>query len=180
MKEKNEFFQFGNEVKGYEYRVLNERAVRATAGIMLVVAITGFARAYFLQEYMLLKIVVISFFIDFFLKTLITPNLSPYGFLGKLIVRKQKPDFVGAIQKRFAWSIGLLMSGTMLILFVFMGIRGTIPLIFCSICLTFMWFETSFGICVGCKIYHFLLDKGIMRRPEVMPTCPGGVCEVRR
>lgn len=177
--------QFGEEIPNLEingkpapYRVLNERAIRATAGLMLAAAVFGFTRAYLLQEYLLLKIVIISFFIDFGIKIFLSPVLAPYSIIGTFITRKQKPEWVGAIQKRFAWSIGFLIATTMLILFVFMEVRGFVPLLFCSICMFFMWLETSFGICVGCKIYWKFVDWGIIKKPEIAPACPGGACPI--
>jgi len=43
----------------------------------------------------------------------------------------------------------------------------------CVLCLTLMFLETAFGVCVGCMIYKALLQKD----PE---HCPGGVCEIKR
>ena len=57
-------------------------------------------------------------------------------------------------------------------------IRGPINLSICLLCLTFMFLETSFGICVGCKIYNFLLHKGIIATPEYKPACPGNACAI--
>ena len=175
-----EFFKFGEKVKEIPYRVLNERAVRAGAGIMFVLAIIGFSRALLIKDYFFLNFVIIFFFIDFFTKVFITPNLSLVGFIANKIVASQKPDYVGAIQKRFAWSIGLLMSGSMIFVSVIMQIRGIIPLAFCLTCLIFMWFETSFGICVGCRMYPLFIKLGLIKTPAVMPSCPGGSCELKK
>jgi hypothetical protein len=38
-------------------------------------------------------------------------------------------------------------------------------------CLTLLFFETAFGICIGCKIYN-------MFNKEKAQLCPGGVCEM--
>jgi len=43
----------------------------------------------------------------------------------------------------------------------------------CVLCLTLMFLETAFAICVGCMIYKAIIQKD----PE---HCPGGVCEVRQ
>lgn len=180
-----ELTQFGKIIPGLEingkpapYPVLNERAVRATAGIMLIVAIFGFTRAYYIQDFLPLKIIVISFLIDFGIKIFLGPTLSPYSYLGRLVTKNQKPEYVGAIQKRFAWSIGFTMALLMTILFVIMGLRGTIPIAFCSVCLLFMFLETSFGICVGCKIYWKFVEWKIIKEPEHAPACPGGACPI--
>jgi len=176
---KNDFFKFGKKIQGTPYRVLNERSIRAGAGIMLMLAIIGFSQAILIKSYTFLTFVIILFFIDFTTKVFITPNLSLVGFIANWIVRKQTPDYVGAIQKRFAWTIGFLMSGFMLFYFVIFGMRSNISLSFCLICLTFMWFETSFGICVGCKIYNLFLKYKIMKTPEIKPACPGGSCSIK-
>ncbi len=42
----------------------------------------------------------------------------------------------------------------------------------CFICLIFLFFETAFGICLGCKFYPlFFKDK--------VQYCPGEVCDVK-
>ena len=42
----------------------------------------------------------------------------------------------------------------------------------CLICLIFLFFETSFGICIGCKIY------GLVYKDRAQ-YCPGEVCDVK-
>lgn len=78
---------------------------------------------------------------------------------------------MGAPQKRFAWAIGFVLALTMLYLVVLNNVIGPINLIVCSICLTLLFCESAFGICVGCKIYN-LFSK------EKAQLCPGGVCEL--
>ena len=95
-------------------------------------------------------------------------------------MKNQKPEWVGALQKRFAWSIGLIMASLMMIFAIGMGIRGALPITICSICLSFMWMETALGICVGCKIYGYLIKHGLMKEPLVRPACPGGACRVEK
>lgn len=162
------------------YPVLNERAVRAGAGIMLLLGASAFSLAFLAQDYRLLKIVVVFFFIDFFSKVVLGPKFSPVSNVANLIVKTQKPEYVGAIQKRFAWSIGLFMASLMIVLLYVLNIRGPINLSVCLMCLTFMWLETSCGICVGCKIYYGLIKIGVLKQPEVPPACPGGACPIKR
>ncbi len=161
------------------YPVINERAVRATAGIMFILGIITLFTITSTGRYEALYIIVPLFWLDFFLKTIFGPEYSIFGFFGKLAVRKQKPEYVGVIQKRFAWSIGLLLASTMMILAIGLGVRGPIPFSICLTCLTFMWLESAFGICVGCKIYGFLLEKGLMKKPKFRPACPGGACSIK-
>lgn len=162
------------------YPVVNERGIRAAAGIMLAM---GFATFWFISvtgDYRALYIVVTLFWIDFFLKSVFSPSWSIFGNIGELIVKKQKPEYVGAIQKRFAWSLGLIMASAMMITAVFMGIRGWLPFSICFACLTLMWLESAFGICVGCKMYNGLINKGFIQQPEHKPACPGGACSIKR
>jgi hypothetical protein len=162
------------------YPVVNGRAVRATAGIMFLLGFSTFTYTLSTHDYQFVKILVPLFWLDFFLKAVFTPEWSIFGVFGRFMVRKQKPEFVGAIQKRFAWSIGLFLASTMAILALMMGVRGLVPIMICSTCLFFMYMESVFGICVGCKIYQFLHDRELfIKKPEHKPACPGGVCSVK-
>ncbi len=163
-----------------DYPVVNERAIRATAGIMFVIGFFAFFNAFFLKDFAYMYFVVPAFWLDFLLKTVFGPKYSIFGFFGRLFVKGQKPEYVGVIQKRFAWGIGLLLSSIMMVAAVGLGVRGVLPLSICLTCLFFMWMETALGICVGCKIYQYLLKKGIMPRPKTMPACPGGVCSIKK
>ena len=160
------------------YGVLNERAIRATAWIMFAVWFFTMLYTFFTKDYSLLQIVVTTFFLDFLIKVLWWPKYSPIAFLWKSIVSKQKPEYVWAIQKRFAWSLWLIMSWSVLLISIFFEIRWILPLSLCATCLTLMWLESSAGICVGCKIYYFLVDKKIIKAPTIRPACPGGSCSL--
>lgn len=160
------------------YPVVNERAVKATAGIMFALALGTVIYTKMSGDATYMLILVPLFWFDFIIKTLITPRWSIFGFFGKFLVKKQKPEYVGAIQKRFAWAIGLVISSIMMIIFVWLGVRGNVPLIFCGMCLTFMWLESAAGICVGCKIYTKLVKIAVIEETEIKPACPGGVCSL--
>ena len=163
-------FGFGETVPGYDVPVLNEREVRAAAGILLVFAMMTFANAWFLGNFRPTKIFVIAFLVDFTIRIFINPKYSPSMILGRFAVRNQAPEYVGAPQKRFAWAIGFVLAVTMLYLIVINNVIGPINLIVCATCLTLMFFESAFGICLGCKIYN-LFNK------QQAQLCPGGVCE---
>jgi len=162
------------------YPVINERAVRAASGIMFLIGISAFFVVFLTQNYMVLNVVVILFWLDFFKKAVFQPHISIFYQLGNWLVKNQQPEYVGVIQKRFAWSIGLVLASIMLLGPVAFSIRGALPFIICSLCLFFMWMETALGICVGCKIYKVLLDKKVLKEPEHRPVCPGGVCSISK
>lgn len=160
------------------YGVVNERAVRATAGIMLLVGAIAFFVVRSTGGYAALYVVVPLFWLEFLLKTAFSPNYSMFGVLGAWAVRKQKPEWVGAAQKRFAWSIGLALSSVMLVASVGLQVRGWLPLAICMTCLAFMWMESTLGICAGCAIYSRLLRAGLIKEPAHRPACPGGACTI--
>mgnify|MGYP000935186690 CR=1 FL=1 len=185
MLKKFTFGQIGSVIPGLTingvpapYPVINERAVRAGAGITFALAFFSFFHAFYLQDFSYLKILVVVLFIDFFSKVILGTRFSPFSRLAAWIVRAQKPEYVGSVQKRFAWSIGLAMSSTMLLLLFVFEVSGLPNLILCGVCLTFMFAESAFGICVGCKLYQWLLRAGIIDAPEYRPACPGNVCAI--
>lgn len=179
--------EYGNKVPGLiidgipaPYGVVNEREIRGAAGIMFVIGMVTFGYIKMTGDYTPIYVIVPVFWLEFLLKTLFSPNMSMFGFVAKFIVKKQKPEYVGAIQKRFAWGIGLALASTMMVVALGLGIKGTVPFTICMTCLFFMWLESSFGICVGCNIYGFLIDKGIIKKPAIRPACPGGVCSINK
>jgi hypothetical protein len=48
----------------------------------------------------------------------------------------------------------------------------TITGLICLICLIFLFFESAFGICIGCKFYSLIYK-------EKAQYCPGEVCELK-
>lgn len=165
--------QFGERIEGYDIPVLNERAVRASAGILFFLAVVSFMNAWLVGNFQPTRVFVIGFLIDFSIRIFVNPRFAPTLIIGQWLVRKQAPEFVGAPQKRFAWSIGFVLAAVMLYLVVINNVIGPVNLIVCAACLTLLFFETAFGICIGCHIYHFA--KG--EKPQ---HCPGGVCELPR
>lgn len=159
------------------YGVVNEREVRAVAGIMFAIGLSAFWLVLLGGYRELLYIIVPLFFLEFLLKVVVGPNVSLFRWMVLPLLKKQQPEYVGAIQKRFAWALGLGMATVMLIL-VASNVFGMWPFLICSLCLIFMFLESVFGMCVGCQIYGVLLKKGILQAPEHKPACAAGVCEI--
>ena len=167
----NNYFRFGERIAGYDVPVLNEREVRAAAGILFLFALVSFMNSWLMGNFRYTRIFVIAFLIDFTIRIFVNPKFSPSMILGRIAVRKQMPEYAGAPQKRFAWSIGLALAVTMFYLIVINNMVGPINLIVCATCLTLLFFESAFGICLACKIYNLFF-------PHQAQACPGGVCEV--
>lgn len=163
--------QFGETVKGYDIRVLNEREVRAAAGLLFLATFVSLMFILFKEEFTVIKYVITLFLVDFLIRVFISPKYAPTLVLARLIVRNQVPEYVGALQKKFAWIIGIVLSGTMFIHMVLMNAFSPITGIICLICLIFLFFETAFGICLGCMVYPWIYK-------EKAQYCPGEVCDV--
>lgn len=164
-------FQFGEEIDGYPVRVLNERAVRAAAGLLLLGAMVSFGNAMLLGNFQPTRLFVLIFLMDMGIRVFVNPLYAPSMIVGGWVVRHQTPDWSGAPQKRFAWVLGLLLGLVMAWTMVLHQMVGPINMLVCATCLTLMFFETAFGICLGCKLYN-LLSKNKAQ------LCPGGVCDV--
>jgi hypothetical protein len=166
------FLKFGEDHPDYSVRVLNEREARGAAGIMLLFAMIAFMTAWFKGDFTPTKLTIVAFFIDFFIRVLINPRYSPTLIMARWMVNNQTAEYVGAPQKRFAWAIGLVLATFMMFLVVINDVRGPINMITCLVCLILLFFESAFGICVGCKLYN-LFNK------EKAQLCPGNVCEIK-
>lgn len=167
----SQVFKFGEQRPEFPIPVLNERAVRAAAGIMSFFAIVSFMNAWLIGNFQPTRVFVVAFLIDFTIRIFVNPSFAPSLVIGQWMVRKQQPEWVGAPQKRFAWAIGFVLAAVMLVLVVIEHVIGPINLIVCATCLVLLFFETAFGICIGCKVYN-LFNK------TPAQLCPGGVCEV--
>ena len=165
-------FQFGENHPGYPVLVLNEREARGAAGIMFVFALVAFMNAWLMGDYTPTKLIIVAFFIDFFIRVVINPRYAPTLIMARWMVNKQTAEYVGAPQKRFAWGMGLGLATVMMYLVVLQDVRGPINMISCLICLTLLFLETSFGICIGCKLYNVF-------NKEKAQLCPGNVCAIQ-
>ncbi len=164
------FIKFGEEVPGYSISVLNEREIRAAAGILFLATFLSLMYIMFKGNFVPIKYVIPLFLLDFIVRVFINPAYAPTLILGRLIVRNQNPEYVGAAQKKFAWVIGVLLSATMFVLMVVVNSFSPITGIICFICLIFLFFEAAFGICLGCIFYKLYYK-------EKVQYCPGEVCD---
>jgi len=164
--------QFGEVVEGYDIPVLNEREIRAAAGLLFLMMFVSVMNAALIANFVMLKFAVIIFLTDFIIRVFINPRYAPTLILGRLVVRNQRPEYVGAAQKKFAWYIGIVLGTLFFIFTVAMNSVSPISGIICFTCLIFLFFEAAFGICLGCMFYPmFFKDK--------VQYCPGEVCEVK-
>lgn len=164
-------FEFGEKVDGYDVRVLNEREARAAAGLLFLFGMLSFLNSFMLGSFVFTQYFVGFFMFDFTIR-IINPRYSPSLLIGRFFIQNQIPEYVGASQKRFAWSIGVVLSFIMFYLVVIEPQTNPLKIIICVVCLMLLMFESAFSICLGCKIYNLI-------KKDKATHCPGGVCEIR-
>jgi len=163
---------YGEVVPGYDVRVINEREARAAAGILGMLGTLVIFIGIGFNHIIVARVYLAFLFLDFIMRV-INPRYSPSLLMGKLIVINQKPEYVGAAQKRFAWGLGFLISLPMMWWFVIHWDITFYKVLICVLCISLMFMESAFAICVGCVMYQWILRKA----PQ---HCPGGVCEIRK
>jgi len=175
-------FSFGQRITGVapdgtelHAPVFNENAVRAAAGITMVVGAVAFSFAYFDKQYIPLQITATFFFVEFLSRLTVGLRYSPVGLVSHAMTSGRPPDWVSAKPKRFAWTIGLGLALSMTII-TNSGIRGWLPRSICLVCLTMMWLESVLGLCVGCKLHALLVRRGWAQTDPAFEICSGGEC----
>jgi len=166
----NKIIKFGEDVQGYNIPVLNEREIRAAAGLLFLLMFTSILVVIMKGDFIVLKYAITIFLTDILIRVFVNPKFSPTLILGRWIVQNQAPEYVGAQQKKFAWKIGASLGTTIFLLLVVFNNYNPITGIICHTCLIFLFFETAFGICLGCKFYS-------MFHKEKPQLCPGEVCD---
>jgi len=169
----NKYFYFWEKMEWYDVRVLNEREVRAGAGILFALALPIFLVSCINMDFYATKIFITLFMIDFFVRVCINPKFAPSLIVARFFVGNQKPEYVWAPQKRFAWGIGLGLSVIMFIMMWLLNLFTPLNMLLCVLCLILLFFESAFWICIGCNLYNTFSKK----KAEL---CPGWVCEVRQ
>lgn len=107
---------------------------------------------------------------DFCIRALGYPNLSPLALIGRLLTDwlKMEKRLIFFKPKRFAATIGLVLSFSALILFSFNLKSASFAVM---VLLGFFSFlEAFWGYCAGCKIYGFLISHGWLSEKNC-PDC---------
>ena len=140
---------------------VNEYAARSTAGLVVVLAVVAIVVNN--------PVVYALLAIGFALRVASGPTLSPFGQLSvRVIVPRliKKTKLVPGPPKRFAQTIGLVFSGSALILSL-LGL-GAAAQIVTGLLVVAALLESVLGFCLGCTIFGFLQRAGVI---------PESVCE---
>ncbi len=172
-------FSFGEYIEGKPYKVLDERKMRASAGIMFIFGLFASINGFMLSRYAIIPYVMGGFVLNFMIGLFINPKFSPSVILASIFVWRQSPQPIGAVQKKFAWSLGLVLSGTIFVLSLLLQNDKSYfePVcMLCIICLLLLYLETAFSICVGCKLYQLAVAIKLLPKPKEKPNCMGDSC----
>lgn len=188
-----------------KYGFINEHEIRVTTWLTLVLGLFSFFLVFFKANFHIPLLLVGTIWLDFVLKIFISPKISIYWNIAKLFIYKREPLWVGAVQKRFAWSIWLFLTTFVIycLLILWKYIYSWAPqieliiktmqiniqewklivtpmnpaIIACLICIVFMWLESVVGYCVWCSIYVWLVKKWWMKKYPNQ-NCVNWECEL--
>ena len=99
----SQIFSFGEKIPEYDFKVINERDARASAGIMFLLGLISLFSLFMFRTLFYAEVFSITFILEFMIRIFINPKYAPYMMLGSLIVSNQEPDWVEAKPKKFAW-----------------------------------------------------------------------------
>lgn len=162
----------GEFVDGYDVPVINERTVRASAGLLFVFGIIAFMTAAQLGDFAALRLFGIVFLIDMMMRLAVGTRFTPSLIIGGLIVRRQRPEWVGAEQKKLAWGIGLAMAFVTCLGMGWLHFSAVAILVLAATCLLLLFIEAAFGVCLGCEVQRLF---GTSQQQQL---CAGDVCAV--
>lgn len=140
---------------------VNDYAARSTAGLVVVLAVVAIVVNN--------PIVYALLAIGFALRVASGPTLSPFGQLSVRVIVPhviKKTKLVPGPPKRFAQTIGLVVSGTAMVLSL-LGL-GLAAQIVTGVLIVAALLESALGFCLGCTIFGFLQRRGVI---------PDSVCE---
>ena len=159
----------GQWVHGLDIPVINERALRASAGLLFLAGFSAWLYAFITGQVRPMQLFGIVFAVEMYARLFLGTRFTPTLLLGTLITRPQRPEWVDARSKRFAWTLGFVMAMTGCLALGWLGLPAVIALTICGICLALLYVEAAFGYCLGCELAR--------RFSREKPTlCAGDIC----
>ena len=143
---------------------VNEKAARVVAAGVAMLSVVTLATGW----HWLLVVLALGFL----LRVLAGPRWSPLGQLATKVIapRLGPPRLVPGPPKRFAQSIGFVLTTTAAVISLVVGGR-TAATALVVVLLVFALLESVVGFCAGCWIFRLLMRAGVI---------PVGTCEACR
>ena len=174
---------FGKFIEEKKFLVVDERVMRLSALFILIAAGSAFVNGMELGNYVALPFIIGFIWINFIIGIFINLDYAPTVALSNLILGKKIKKPIGAIQKKFAWGLGLLLSSIILGLSIFLvdnpGLFNAVCLL-CLLCIAIIFVEVAFKICLGCELYFIAIDLKILKAPkeDEKRNCMGDSCGI--
>jgi hypothetical protein len=148
----NQLLSFPNPV--------NEKAARTVAAGVLLTAVVALAGQW------LWLTVILAF--GFLLRVASGPRFSPFGQLATKVIapRLGAPKLVAGPPKRFAQTVGLVVTGSAALAWFAFGSAAVANVLLAGIVVA-AGLESIFGLCLGCVAFGYLMRAGVI--PE--ETC---------
>lgn len=148
-----EFFSFPE--------LINEPAARLVASAVMLMSLVSIGLIKLEVDFVLILLLVMAY--GFLARVLFGPKISPLALIvTKILVPKLNLEekLVPGPPKRFAQSIGLLFSVSILTLWLID--LNTMSIVLLSILSAFAFLEAVIGYCFGCKVFKFLISVGLV------------------
>lgn len=159
----------GQWVGGIDVPVVNERAVRASAGLLFLSGFSAWLYGVITGDLQPMRVFGIVFAVEMYVRLFLGTRFTPTLVLGTLITRPQRPEWVEARSKQFAWWMGFGMAMAGCLALGWLGLPAIIAQTVCGICLALLYLEAAFGYCLGCELAR--------RFSREKPTlCSGDTC----
>ena len=142
-------FSFGEYVEGVAYKSVDEEVMRSSATIILVFGLMAFSVGLMLKMYVLLPYIIGAMMLNFFIGVVINSKYAPSIIVAKFLTRHKPRQPIGAIQKQFAWSLGLLLTSIAFVLSILLQSNESLfetLCMFCILCNTVLYFEAVLGV----------------------------------
>lgn len=135
---------------------VNEIAARVVAGGVVVLAVAAVALD--------LPWVLVPLAYGFVARALAGPRFSPLGLLATKVVvprLRLEPRLVAGPPKRFAQSVGAVLTVSALVLHLAFGLTSWAQGLLVVLATAAM-LEAGLGLCVGCKVFGVLMRLGVI------------------
>ena len=161
---------FGVLTPEHDQPVFNERAVRASAGLLFVFGFAGWMTAALTSDISLLRAFGAFFMLEMFLRLFFGQRFTPTLVIADFLVRNQRPEWVDAKPKQTAWGIGFGMVLLACFMMGWLGRRDELVLSLCAVCMSFLFAEAAVGFGAGCWLHQRFAKE----KPQL---CSGDVCQ---
>jgi hypothetical protein len=149
--------------------MVNERSVRASAGILFLLGFSALSVAFFTGDSQPLQGFAIIFLLEMGIRLGLDHRFSPSMIVGALATRTQRPEWVSLEPKKWAWGLGFALALSTCLAVGWSNLDATVMMIACSVCLALLFAESALGICVGCYLFTLVRRK----QPQ---HCAGDTC----